>query len=270
MSDEVASITLEQLLTMTSGIGGGSGGATAEIEAKDYIAEVLRHGTQAKPGTQFLYSDNAANVLAAVLTEALRRHDGDHPRTLLDYGRQKLFDPLGADTTPAYTKFEGNDPFSRRWEQAGFGWATDRRGRFYGDAMIRLRARDMANFGQLYLDGGRWQGKQLVPEPQYTTQRLRSSSLDTAGSGGPSTSASTPASRHGPRRPAGVGRARPATGGSRGFPPRRQLPADAQGSRRPTQYRAPTLCRITFDAPQPRGPNDGASQRPNPRNEASK
>ena len=101
MSDEVASTTLEQLLTMTSGIGGGSGVATAEIEANGYIAEVLRHGTEAKPGTKFLYSDNAANVLAAVLTEALRRHAGDHPRTLLDYGRQKLFNPPGVDITPA-------------------------------------------------------------------------------------------------------------------------------------------------------------------------
>jgi CubicO group peptidase (beta-lactamase class C family) len=164
MSKEVASITLEQLLTMTSGIGEGTDLHQQEIGAKDYIAEVLRAGTVAEPGTQWIYSDPSANVLAAVLSEALKRHDGDQPRSLLDYGREKLFDPLGVDSEPAYTGFEANYPFSRSFEEAGFGWATDRMGRFYGDSMIRLRARDMASVGQLYLDGGRWNGQQLVPE----------------------------------------------------------------------------------------------------------
>jgi CubicO group peptidase (beta-lactamase class C family) len=34
----------------------------------------------------------------------------------------------------------------------------------YGAFGIRLRARDMANFGQLFLDEGCWNGQQLVPE----------------------------------------------------------------------------------------------------------
>jgi CubicO group peptidase (beta-lactamase class C family) len=89
----------------------------------------------------------AANVLAAVLSEALRRHDGYHPRSLLDYARQKLFDPLGVDTEPAYTGYEWQAPQTSRFEEAGFGWGTDKRGRFYGAFGIRLRARDMANFG---------------------------------------------------------------------------------------------------------------------------
>jgi hypothetical protein len=63
-----------------------------------------------------------ANVLAAVHSEALRRHDGYHPRSLLDYARQKLFDPLGVDTEPAYTGYEWQAPQTSRFEEAGFGW----------------------------------------------------------------------------------------------------------------------------------------------------
>ena len=55
-------------------------------------------------------------------------------------------------------------PAYQPFEEAGFGWATDKRGRFYGAFGIRLRASDMANFGQLFLDGGRSNGQQLVPE----------------------------------------------------------------------------------------------------------
>jgi CubicO group peptidase (beta-lactamase class C family) len=74
-----------------------------ELNAQDYVAEILRHGTDAEPGTEWHYSNRAANGLAAVLSEALRRHDGDRPRSLLDYARQKPFDPLGVETEPAYT-----------------------------------------------------------------------------------------------------------------------------------------------------------------------
>jgi hypothetical protein len=45
----------------------------------------------------------------------LRRHDGDHPRSLLDYARQKLFDPLGVDTEPAYTGYEWLAPPTTRF-----------------------------------------------------------------------------------------------------------------------------------------------------------
>jgi CubicO group peptidase (beta-lactamase class C family) len=175
MSKDVTSITVEQLLTMTSGIGEDDVKTyDRELKAKDYVAEIFRHGTDVEPGTEWHYSNRAANVLAAVLSEALRRHDGDHPRSRLDYARQKLFDPLGVDTQPAYTGYEWQAPPTNRFVEAGFGWATDKRGRFYGAFGIRLRASDMANFGQLFLDGGRWNGQQLVPEAwvQKATTRI--------------------------------------------------------------------------------------------------
>jgi CubicO group peptidase (beta-lactamase class C family) len=148
---------------MTSGIGGGSGLVDPAVDAADYIAEVLQAGVEAKPATQWSYSDRASDVMAAVLTEALKRHDGTNPRTMLDYAREKLFDPLGIKSRPAYEGFEGNDPWSKRFEGPGFAWATDRRGRHYGCCMLKLTAPDMLKLGELYLQGGEWHGQRLVP-----------------------------------------------------------------------------------------------------------
>jgi CubicO group peptidase (beta-lactamase class C family) len=101
--------------------------------------------------------------VSAVLTQALRQADGSNPRTVLDYAIEKLFKPLGIDTRNAYTApFRPDDPTP--FENAGFGWATDARGINIGGGNLRLRPADMLKFGQLYLDHGKWHGKQLIPE----------------------------------------------------------------------------------------------------------
>lgn len=54
--------------------------------------------------------------MAAVLTEAI-------DRPILEYARDKLFNPLDIETQPAYTGKESFAP-SRRFDRAGFAWAT--------------------------------------------------------------------------------------------------------------------------------------------------
>ena len=73
MSAADASITLEQLLTMTSGIPQGTLEEDPRLDNADYVREILRGGTVEPSGTKWIYSDPAADVLAAVLTAALRR-----------------------------------------------------------------------------------------------------------------------------------------------------------------------------------------------------
>lgn len=46
----------------------------------------------------------------------------------------------------------------------GFGWATNAQGINIGGGNLRLRPADMLKFAQLYLDHGKWHGKQLIPE----------------------------------------------------------------------------------------------------------
>ena len=88
-----------------------------------------------EPGSEFTYNGGSTQVLAAVVARATKR-------PLRDYARATLFDPLGI------TRFE---------------WLGDLAGMPSAASGLRLRARDLAKFGSLYLHGGRWNGKQIIP-----------------------------------------------------------------------------------------------------------
>jgi CubicO group peptidase (beta-lactamase class C family) len=100
--------------------------------------------------------------VAAVLAAALERADGDRPRTVLDYAREKLFDPMGIPTRPAFSR-PLPDPFAPEFVKAGFGWGTDPNGIHLGMVGLRLTARDMIKIGELYRRDGVWNGQQIVP-----------------------------------------------------------------------------------------------------------
>ena len=107
MSGETAKVTLRQLMTMSGGFDdympAGSQWEESAEPGGDYV-ELLLARPQYPPGTAFWYSDPSAHLVAAVLAAALERADGDRPRTILDYAREKLFDPLGISTRPAFSQ----------------------------------------------------------------------------------------------------------------------------------------------------------------------
>jgi CubicO group peptidase (beta-lactamase class C family) len=157
MSPAVAAITLRQLLTMTSGLPGDGSDLPAWTQSQDWVGDILTTGVVTDPGTEFAYSNSSSHLLAAVLVEATGR-------SVLDYARAVLFDPLGIDTRPATTVMAADDPGSSRYEAApGFVWPQDPQGVHTGFGWAKLTARDMLAFGQLHLDGGRWDGHQLLP-----------------------------------------------------------------------------------------------------------
>jgi CubicO group peptidase (beta-lactamase class C family) len=157
--------TLRQLMDMTAGFPGDE---PVENIWKvfsyrgDPVEMILADGLAYEPGTIYEYSSRSAHLVTAVLAEALRRADGDHPRTVLDYAREKLFDPLEIDSRPAYEK-RGSLPTPLSFDTVGFGWATDAAGLHTGCCMLRLRAADMVKIGELYLEDGVWQGKRILP-----------------------------------------------------------------------------------------------------------
>jgi CubicO group peptidase (beta-lactamase class C family) len=96
----------------------------------------LAHAVPFKPGTHFLYNTSATYMLSAIVQKATGK-------TLLDYLRSRLFDPLGIEHPT--------------WESSPQGIST-------GGYGLSIRTKDIASFGQLYLQKGKWHGKQIVPE----------------------------------------------------------------------------------------------------------
>ena len=158
MATQLGGITVHELLTMTAGLPADDGG-DPRPKGDDWVADTVRRGTVQPPGQGFAYSSVSSHLLAAVLVEATGR-------PLLAYAREKLFDPLGIDTRPAFQPVlvAGRREPVRAYEQAGFAWPRDPQGINVGFGYLKMSAREMVKLGNLFLDGGAWEGEQLVPQ----------------------------------------------------------------------------------------------------------
>jgi CubicO group peptidase (beta-lactamase class C family) len=157
MSGDTAKVTLRHLMTMSGGFNNQfPGGFVWEEYAKpgrSFVNVLLERREEFEPGRVFWYSDVSAHLVAAVLAAALERADGDRPRTVLDYAREKLFDPLGSSTRPTFSQTLP-DLFATEFVTAGFGWGTDPNGIQLGGYGLRLTAPDMMKIGELYRRDG--------------------------------------------------------------------------------------------------------------------
>ncbi len=160
-------ITLHQLMSMTAGFPPDDPAPFENIHSvfkkrTDPIPMILTDGLDLPPGDGFIYSSRGAHLVSAVLREALVRADPDHPRTVLEYAREKLFDPLEIDSTGAREeRVLLSDPAYDRL--TSFDWGTDAAGLHTACCLLRLRPTDMIKFGELYFGGGVWHGKQILP-----------------------------------------------------------------------------------------------------------
>lgn len=175
MTEQQASITLRHLLTMTSGISGDD--AVMRHPSEDAVSHILGYGTSNDPGVTFEYTNGNAHLVAAVLREAV-------DRPILEYAREKLFDPLKIDTRPAWQGSDW-DLVQTGFTQPGFGWARDRSGIAVGGFGLKLTAPDLVKIGELYVNGGRWAGRQIVSEAwvqESTSPKLTPEQAETADS----------------------------------------------------------------------------------------
>ncbi len=154
MSPAVAATTLEQLLTMTGGFSDTATGDPEDLFGEpDWVAACLASHVG---GRSFRYTDRGAHLIAAALARATGR-------SVLDYAREKLFDPLGVDTDPAAEPAPSPD-YLAEYDAAGFAWPVDPQGVHLGWGELKLRPRDMAALGLLYLHGGMVDGRRVAPE----------------------------------------------------------------------------------------------------------
>jgi CubicO group peptidase (beta-lactamase class C family) len=134
---EVGAISIEHLLTMQAGLESTSNrnyGAWALSE--NWIRAALSMPMAAEPGGEMLYSTGNTHLLSAIITRATGK-------TTLNFARETLAEPLGFELSP---------------------WTRDPQGIYFGGNDMVLTPRQLLAFGQLYLDGGRVGGRQVVPE----------------------------------------------------------------------------------------------------------
>jgi CubicO group peptidase (beta-lactamase class C family) len=141
LDDHKRAMTLEHLLTMTSGLDTQDSylyewaGLKEMRASSDWTQFVLDLPMAAAPGTRFEYSNGVSQLVAIILQRATGK-------TLEEYAREHLFGPIGI------TRFQwdGQGPV----ENLGFSG-------------LRLDPLDMARLGYLYLRHGEWNGTQVVP-----------------------------------------------------------------------------------------------------------
>ncbi|MEZ6060624.1 MAG: serine hydrolase [Planctomycetaceae bacterium] len=130
-SANLKAMRVRDLLTM-------SAGHQDEVnlrEAKDWVRAFLNHPVPHKPGTHFRYNTPATYMQSAIVQKVTGE-------TVVDYLTPRLFEPLGIEKP--------------RWDESPQGISIGGYGLF-------LRTEDIAKFGQLYLQKGKWQGRQLIP-----------------------------------------------------------------------------------------------------------
>jgi CubicO group peptidase (beta-lactamase class C family) len=143
-SNNLKAMRVSDLLRMSTGHETEPRRTSSEPWTKTFLAQPVAY----KPGTHFLSNTSATYMLSAIVQKATGM-------TVLDYLRPRLFEPLGIEHPT---------------------WETSPQGISAGGFGLSIRTEDIARFGQLYLQKGKWQGKQLVPESWVEAATARQTS----------------------------------------------------------------------------------------------
>ena len=152
------SMTLENLLTMTTGYQCRDSylyrwsGLNQMRESADWVQFILDLPMSEVPGTKFEYCNSASFLLSAIITETTGV-------SALEYAEEHLFGPLGITDV--------NWPANP--QEINIGWGE-----------LKMLPHDMAKIGYLYLQGGQWDGQQIVPEQwiEDSTRKTISATLE--------------------------------------------------------------------------------------------
>ncbi|MCC6729840.1 MAG: serine hydrolase [Chthonomonadales bacterium] len=135
-SEHLRAMRVRHLLSMSTGHEKDATGSTVSAPDGDWARSFLALPVEREPGSLFVYNSAATYMLSAIV----QRVTG---QSVLAYLTPRLFAPLGV---------------------AGATWESCPRGVNTGGWGLSITTEAIARFGQLYLQRGRWEGKQLVPE----------------------------------------------------------------------------------------------------------
>ena len=155
---EFGAITLHHVLTQSTGLAWNESGPrwVEWIFSDDWVAAALARGQVNPPGARFYYSSGNSHFLTALVQHKTQRSPGH-------LAKYRLFDPLGIpfDTLSQPIVYRHWDEYRQPLNQT---WRKDPQGIETASFGLYLTARDMAKFGYLYLNQGRWDQEQLLSE----------------------------------------------------------------------------------------------------------
>lgn len=132
-------ITLSHALTMTTGLEAGDDNQAVlsdVMRSSSWVEQTWRQSVSHPPGETYTYASLVTHLIAQTVQRGVNQD-------LMDYAREKLFDPIGA----------GNILIER-----------DPEGLWFGAGGLWMTSQDMLRFGRLYLQNGKWEKEQVVPK----------------------------------------------------------------------------------------------------------
>jgi CubicO group peptidase (beta-lactamase class C family) len=136
VSDNLAALRVKHLLTMSIGHKTDSTPAVAMNRAQtDWVKTFLSVPIEYPPGSVFLYDSGGSFMLSAIVQKVTGQR-------VVEYLEPRLFGPLQIR--------------QKSWERSPLGINC-------GGWGLSVTTETLAKFGQLYLQKGRWNGKQLLP-----------------------------------------------------------------------------------------------------------
>jgi len=136
LSDHLREMRVYDLLTMSTGnICEEVDKIKQDTTKVDWVKSFLSVPVVNKPGCVFEYNSTATYILSAILQKITGQK-------LIDYLTPRLFEPLGI---------------------VGAKWKESPQGITVGGSGLFIKTEDMAKLGQLFLQNGKWEGRQIVP-----------------------------------------------------------------------------------------------------------
>jgi CubicO group peptidase (beta-lactamase class C family) len=133
VGENLKNMEIRHLLMMS--VGHATDSTWEMIQEKNWVRKFLSFPVEKAPGSVFLYNSGATYMCSAILQKVTGK-------TVLDFLTPRLFKPLGIK--------------GAEWDACPMGISV-------GGWGLRLKTEDQAKFGQLYLQKGKWNGKQILP-----------------------------------------------------------------------------------------------------------
>lgn len=121
---------------------------------------------------QFTYSAIiGTHILAGILVKATGQ-------TVFDFAAEKLFSPLDIQVAHNVVLHNKEEQLAFFTDKKVSGWVSDPQGINTAGWGLTLTPMDMAKIGQLYLQGGIWKGRQIIPVGWISESTKEHSSWD--------------------------------------------------------------------------------------------